>query len=65
MREIELGALFRKVAGRGQPVWRVAAQLRHTVLPHVKLTQVDAPATQMTVSVVTLTDRRFFQRVTD
>ena len=59
---VELGALYKKV-GPGQPIWQVDSLLRHAPLPHVKLKRIDAPSTQMTVSVATLIDPRFFQRV--
>jgi len=61
-KDFELGTLYRKI-GPGQPIWRVDSLVRHAPLPHVKLTRPDAPATQMTVSVATLTDARFFERV--
>jgi hypothetical protein len=61
-RGVEAGALYRKV-GHGQPVWQVDSLIRHATLPHVKLTRVDAPTTQMTIAVATLTDPRFFERV--
>ena len=59
---VEPGNLYRKI-GAGQPVWRVAGTVRHAPLPHVRLTRIDAPATQITMSVATLIDPRFFQRV--
>jgi hypothetical protein len=58
-RQVELGGLYRKTGAR-QAVWRVAGHVRHAALPHVKLTQLDSPSTQMTISVATLTDTRFF-----
>lgn len=54
--------MYRKI-GYAQPVWRVDSLLRHAPLPHAKLTRVDQPAEHMTISVMTLTDPRFFQRV--
>ena len=59
---IELGVLFRKIGAR-QPVWRVDGVVRHASLPHVRLTRIDAPATQITMSVAALIDPRLFQRV--
>ena len=61
-RAVEPGALYRKV-GYGQPVWRVDSLLRYAPLPHVKLTRMDQPAEHMTISVATLNDPRFFERV--
>jgi hypothetical protein len=61
-REIEPGALFRKV-GVGQPIWRVDSFLRHASLPHAKLKRLDSPSTQMTVAVAALVDPRFFERI--
>ena len=59
---VELGALYKKV-GPGQPIWQVDSLVRYAPLPHAKLKRIDAPSTQMTVSVATLVDPRFFQRV--
>jgi hypothetical protein len=55
---VELGGLYQKI-GPTQSIWRVARLVRHAPLPHVKLTCVDAP-TQITISVATLMDPRFF-----
>ena len=54
-KSIEAGALYKKV-GPGQPIWQVDSLLRHAPLPHAKLRRIDAPTTQMTVSVATLVD---------
>ena len=61
-REVEPGALFRKVGG-GQVIWQVDSFLRHAGLPHAKLCRVDSPKTQMTVAVAALADPRFFERI--
>lgn len=61
-KDIEVGALYRKI-GPGQPVWRVDSMIRHAPLPHVKLMLLDSQVTQMTISVVTLNDPRFFERL--
>jgi hypothetical protein len=59
---VELGGLYCK-RGAVQPVWRVESFVRHAPLPHVKLTRVDAPGTQLTMSVAALVDPRFYRRV--
>jgi hypothetical protein len=59
---VELGGLYCK-SGAGQPIWRVASFVRHAPQPHVKLTRVDAPGTQITMSVAALNDPRIYRRV--
>ena len=59
---VELGGLYCK-SGSRQPVWRVAGFIRHAPRPHVKLTRVDAPGTQITMSVAALIDPRIYRRV--
>jgi hypothetical protein len=61
-REIEIGALFKKV-GPNQPTWRAVSFLNHVPLPHAKLQRIDAPGTQMTIGIAALNDPRFFERV--
>jgi len=59
---VELGGLYCK-SGAEQRIWRVAGFLRHAPVPHVKLTRIDAPTTQITISVAALDDPRLYRRV--
>ena len=59
---VELGGLYCK-SGADRRIWRVAGFVRHALVPHVKLTRIDAPTTQITISVSALVDPRFYRRV--
>ncbi len=58
---VEIGQLFHKTDSLWV-VWTVDSFNENTEPVHVRLTRVDDPTTQITVSIDVLTDPRHFQR---